>query len=218
MDVSEPEFNPMGLFWTLSGPSLRDANAGFFESLDPWDSIRTISDVVTDSLGTCGDGPADKFMREIHGQLGLAGERFAIVVSRFNDFITSKLLSGAVDALKRHGCPDEQITCVYVPGSFELPQVAKRLADSRGFDAIICLGCVIRGQTPHFEYVAGEAAKGIAQVGLSTGVPTVFGVLTCDTLEQAVERAGAKAGNKGAEAASSAIELMNVMKQLPPEA
>ena len=153
--------------------------------------------------------------REIHGQLAVDGQRFALVVSRFNEFITTKLLAGAVDALTRHGCDEENITCVHVPGSFELPFVAKKLAESGAYDAVICLGCVIRGHTPHFEYVAAEAAKGIAQVGLSTGVPTTFGVITADTLEQAVERAGAKAGNKGADAAQSAIELLSLLKQLP---
>jgi 6,7-dimethyl-8-ribityllumazine synthase len=152
---------------------------------------------------------------EIHGAMKVDGESFAVVVSRFNEFITSRLLGGAVDALKRHGCADKNITCVHVPGAFELPLIARRLAASGRFDAVICLGCVIRGQTPHFEYVAGEAAKGIAQVGLATGVPTTFGVITADTLEQAVERAGSKAGNKGAEAALSAIELVNLLKQLP---
>lgn len=153
---------------------------------------------------------------ELHGQLAVDGQRFAIVVSRFNEFITSRLVSGAVDALTRHGCNEENITCVFVPGSFELPFMAKKLAESGSYDAVICLGCVIRGQTPHFEYVAGQAARGIAQVGLSSGVPTTFGVITADTLEQAVERAGSKAGNKGVDAALSAIELTNLLKQLPP--
>ena len=152
--------------------------------------------------------------RELHGQLAVDGQRFAIVVSRFNEFITSKLLAGAIDALKRHGCAEDNITCVYVPGSFELPFMAKKLAESGTYDAVICLGCVIRGQTPHFEFVASEAAKGIAQIGLSTGVPTTFGVITADTLEQAVERAGAKAGNRGADAALSAIELVNLASQV----
>lgn len=155
---------------------------------------------------------------EIHGQLAVDGQRFAIAVSRFNEFITSKLLSGAVDTLKRHGCEDDNITCVHVPGAFELPFVAKKLAESGRFDAVICIGCVIRGQTPHFEYVAGEAAKGIAHVGLSTGVPTTFGVITADTLEQAIERAGAKSGNKGVDAAMCAIELVNLLRQLPSRA
>ncbi len=149
---------------------------------------------------------------EIHGQLAVDGQRFAIVVSRFNEFITSKLQSGAIDALVRHGCNEDNITCVHVPGSFELPFVAMKLAESGSYDAVICLGCVIRGQTPHFEYVAGQAAKGIAQVGLTTGVPTTFGVITADSLEQAVERAGLKAGNRGADAAISAIELTSLLK------
>ncbi len=153
--------------------------------------------------------------RELHGQLSVDGQRFAIVVSRFNEFITSKLLSGAVDSLKRHGAAHESVTVVHVPGAFELPFMAKKLAESGLYDAVICLGCVIRGQTPHFEYVAGQAARGIAEVGLSTGVPTTFGVITADTLEQAVERAGAKAGNKGVDAAMSAIELVNLLRQLP---
>ena len=152
--------------------------------------------------------------RELHGQLAVDGQRFAIVVSRFNEFITAKLLAGAIDALKRHGCAEDNITCVYVPGSFELPFMAKKLAESGAYDAVICLGCVIRGQTPHFEFVASEAAKGIAQIGLSTGVPTTFGVITADTLEQAVERAGSKAGNRGVDAALSAIELVNLATQV----
>ena len=152
---------------------------------------------------------------EIHGQLAVDGQKFAIVVSRFNEFITSKLLAGAIDALKRHGCDEDNITVVHVPGSFELPFLAKKLAESGKYDALICLGCVIRGQTPHFEYVASETAKGITHVGIATGVPTTFGVITADTLEQAVERAGAKAGNKGVDAAMSAIELTNVLTQLP---
>jgi len=152
--------------------------------------------------------------QQINGQLTADGGRFAIVVSRFNEFITSKLLGGALDALVRHGCDDDAIMVVHVPGAFELPMVARKVATSGKFDAVICLGCVIRGQTPHFEYVAGEAAKGIAAVADSTGVPTTFGVLTTDTLEQAVERSGAKAGNKGVDAAMSAIELVSVLKQL----
>lgn len=152
--------------------------------------------------------------RELHGRLTIDGQRFAIVVSRFNDFITTKLLSGAVDILLRHGCKDEDVTVAYVPGSFELPFAAMKVAESKSYDAVICLGCIIRGQTPHFEYVAAEAAKGIAHVGLTTGVPTTFGVITADTLEQAVERAGSKAGNKGADAAMSAVEMVNLMAQL----
>jgi 6,7-dimethyl-8-ribityllumazine synthase len=125
------------------------------------------------------------------------------------------LTSGAIDALTRHGCSEDNITCVHVPGAFELPFMAKKLAESGSYDAVICLGCIIRGQTPHFEYIAGQAARGIAQAALTTGVPTTFGVITADTLEQAVERAGAKAGNRGADAALSAIELTNLLGQLP---
>jgi len=156
-------------------------------------------------------------INEISGQLEAKGKSFAIVVSRFNDFITAKLESGAVDVLKRHGCDEEAITCVRVPGAFEIPFIALKLAESSEYDAVICLGCVIRGQTAHFEYVAGEAAKGIAQIGLETGVPTTFGIITADTLEQAIERAGSKAGNKGADAAMSAIELVNLIQHLPAE-
>jgi len=152
---------------------------------------------------------------EIHGQLSVDRAKFALVVSRFNEFITSKLQEGAIDALIRHGCGDGDITVVHVPGAFELPLVAQKLADGGGFDAIVCLGCVIRGQTPHFEYVAGQAARGIAQVGMQSGVPTTFGVITADTLEQAIERAGAKTGNKGVDAALSAIEMVSVLRQLP---
>ncbi len=152
---------------------------------------------------------------EMHGQLAVDGQRFAIVVSRFNEFITSKLMSGAIDALKRHGCSEENITCVHVPGAFELPFIAKKLAESGSYDAVVCLGCVIRGHTPHFDYIASQVARGIAQVGLSSGVPTTFGVITADTLEQAVERAGAKAGNKGVDAVLSAIELTNLLTQIP---
>lgn len=151
----------------------------------------------------------------LQGQLTANGQRFAIVVSRFNEFITSRLLAGALDALQRHGCKDDDVTVVYVPGAFEIPFIAKRMAESKTYSAVVCLGCVIRGQTPHFDYVAGEAAKGIAQVALATGVPTVYGVLTTDTLEQAIDRAGAKAGNKGYDAALNAIELANLIKLLP---
>jgi 6,7-dimethyl-8-ribityllumazine synthase len=150
----------------------------------------------------------------LEGQLAAQGLRFAIVVSRFNSLVTQRLLEGALDALRRHGADDDAITVVYVPGSFEIPLAAKRLAQSGAFDAVICLGCIIRGDTPHFEYVASEAAKGIAQVALETGVPTIFGVVTADTLEQALERAGAKAGNRGFEAAMTAMEMANLMRQL----
>jgi len=149
-------------------------------------------------------------VRILEGDLTVKDQRFAVVVTRFNEFVTSKLLSGALDALLRHGCKESNITQVRVPGSFELPLAAKRLAESGACDAVIALGCVIRGQTPHFEYLAAEVTKGIAQVGLDTGVPVTFGVITADTLEQAIERAGSKAGNKGADAAISAIELTNL--------
>ena len=147
------------------------------------------------------------------GKLIGTGLRVGLVVSRFNSFITARLLEGALDALYRHGVDDEQIEVVWVPGSFEIPLVAKRMALSQRYDAVICLGAVIRGATPHFDFVANEAAKGIAQVGLDTGVPTIFGVITTDTIEQAIERAGTKSGNKGAEAASAAIEMANLYRE-----
>ncbi len=153
----------------------------------------------------------------IEGNLSVGDEQFAIVVTRFNDFVTSRLLDGAVDSLKRHGCADENITIVRVPGSFEIPMVAMRLAESTKYSAIICLGCLIRGETPHFEYISAEVSKGIAMVGMETSIPTTFGVITADTLEQAVHRAGSKAGNKGAEAALAAIELVNVLSQIETE-
>ncbi len=152
--------------------------------------------------------------RELQGQLTVDGQRFAIVVSRFNEFITSKLVSGAVDALTRHGCDDDAITCVYVPGAFDIPLITKKLAKSGKYDAVISVGCVIRGQTPHFEYVASEVAKGVAQIAMETGVPATFGVITADTLEQAIDRAGGKAGNKGADAALGAIEMVNMFRTM----
>lgn len=152
--------------------------------------------------------------RVFEGKLVGQGLKFAIVVSRFNEFVTSKLLSGALDALRRHGVEEEGVAVVWVPGCFEIPVVALKMAQSRQFHAVICLGAVIRGATPHFEYVAAEVAKGIAQVGLSTGVPAIFGVVTADTIEQAIERAGAKAGNKGASAAEAAIEMGNLVASL----
>jgi len=155
--------------------------------------------------------------QRIVGQLVVGKHRFAIVASRFNEFIVSRLVAGAIDALTRHGCSDERITEVWVPGSWELPVTAKVLAESGNYDAVICLGCVMRGDTPHFEYIAGEAAKGLAQVSLETGVPVVFGVLTPDTLEQAIERAGTKAGNKGADAAMTAVEMASLLPQLRPQ-
>ena len=141
--------------------------------------------------------------------------RFALLAARFNRFVVEHLVGGALDGLKRHGVADEAIDLVWVPGSYEIPFVAKRLAASGKYAALICLGAVIRGDTDHYDYVAGEAAKGIAQVALTTGVPVIFGILTCDTLEQAIDRAGAKSGNKGFEAAVSAIEMVNLLRQLP---
>jgi len=148
------------------------------------------------------------------GELGSKGLRFAIVVGRFNSFITERLLAGALDALRRTGCADEDIEIVKVPGSWEMPLIARELAGRKRHDAIICLGAVIRGDTPHFDYVAGEAAKGLAQVAADTGVPVAFGVLTCNTLEQAIDRAGAKGGNKGFDAAMTAVEMANLLRKL----
>ncbi|MCS7150624.1 MAG: 6,7-dimethyl-8-ribityllumazine synthase [Caldimicrobium sp.] len=140
--------------------------------------------------------------------------RFALVVSRFNVFITQRLLEGAVDVLKRHKVKEEDLYVTWVPGAFEIPLVAKKLASTGKFDAVICLGAIIRGATPHFEYVAAEASKGIAQVMLETGIPVIFGILTTDTIEQAIERAGTKAGNKGAEAAFTALEVVSLLKRI----
>lgn len=148
------------------------------------------------------------------GHLSAAGLRFGIVVSRFNEFITGKLLGGAEDAIRRHGGDLEQVDVAWVPGAFEIPLVARRMAESGRYDAVICLGAVIRGSTPHFDYVASESSKGIAQAMLTSGVPVSFGVLTTDSIEQAIERAGTKAGNKGWEAAAGAIEMANLMKGL----
>ena len=153
-------------------------------------------------------------IRTITGELTVRKQRFAIVVSRFNEFISSRLLAGAVDALERHGCKQGDITVMWVPGAWELPLTAKKAAATGQFDAVICLGCVIRGETPHFDYIAAEAAKGIAQVGMATDMPVVFGMVTADTLEQAINRAGAKAGNKGADAAMTAIEMTNLYAKL----
>lgn len=151
----------------------------------------------------------------LEGQLSGAGLRVAIVAARFNEFITSKLVGGAVDTLVRHGADDGAIDIAWVPGAFEIPLLAQRLAASGKYDTVICLGAVIRGATPHFDYVAAEVAKGVGQVGLATGLPVVFGVLTTDTIEQAIERAGSKAGNKGADAAMAAIEMVSLLKALP---
>ena len=153
-------------------------------------------------------------MKVIQGELQAKGMKFAIIVSRFNDFITGKLLDGAVDALLRHGAKDEDIDVVKVPGAFEIPLAAKKVAEKGSYHAVICLGTVIRGATPHFDYVAAEVSKGVASVSLDTGVPIAFGVLTTDTIEQAVERAGTKSGNKGFDAAVTAIEIAQVLKKL----
>ena len=142
------------------------------------------------------------------------GARFAIVVSRFNEFITTKLLDGAMDMLTRHGVASKDVDVAWCPGCFEVPLLTQKLASTGKYAAVVCLGAVIRGGTDHHEYIASEAAKGVAQAGLSTSVPCIFGVLTCDTIEQAIERAGTKAGNKGADAASAAIEMANLVSQL----
>lgn len=150
--------------------------------------------------------------RVFEGRLTAQGLRFGIVVSRFNHFITQRLLEGALDAITRHGGDPELVDIAWVPGSFEIPLVALKMAQSQRYDAVICLGCIIRGSTSHFDYVASEAAKGIAQAGLTTGIPVIFGVLTTDTIEQAIERAGTKMGNKGFEAGVSAIEMACLLK------
>jgi 6,7-dimethyl-8-ribityllumazine synthase len=146
------------------------------------------------------------------GRLNAEGFRFALVASRWNDFLTSRLVEGALDALERLGADEKAVELFRVPGSFEIPLLARKLAASGKWDAVICLGTIIRGQTPHFEYIAGEVTKGIAQAGMETGVPVVYGIVTADTLEQAIDRAGVKAGNKGFEAAMSAVELVNLYK------
>lgn len=151
-------------------------------------------------------------VKTIEGKLTVENEKFAIVVSRFNEFISSKLLSGAIDELTRHGVNDNNITVIWSPGAFEIPVLAKKLAKSGTYDAIIALGAVIRGSTPHFDYVSSEISKGVAAVSLETGVPVIFGVLTTENIEQAIERAGTKAGNKGSDAAKSAIEMANLVK------
>ena len=153
-------------------------------------------------------------MNIIEGKLLAEGHKIAIVAGRFNEIITNKLLGGAIDAFKRHGGDENNIDLAWVPGSFEIPLVAKKMAESKKYDAVICLGAVIRGATAHFEMVANETTKGIAAASLQTGVPVIFGVLTTDNIEQAVERAGSKAGNKGFEAVTTAIEMINLMKQL----
>lgn len=152
--------------------------------------------------------------RSFEGNLVGEGLRFGVVVARFNEFITGKLLQGAMDAFVRHGVRESDVDVVWVPGSFEIPLAAKVLAQTQKYAAVICLGTVVRGGTPHWEYIASEVAKGVAAVGLETGVPTIFGVITAETLEQAIERAGTKAGNKGFDAAVSAIEMANLMSSL----
>ncbi len=155
-------------------------------------------------------------MKEYQGSLVAPSRaKFAVVVSRFNEFVTSKLLGGAMDAFRRHGAADANVEVVWSPGSYEMPVIAARLAGSGRYAAVVCLGAVIRGGTDHHQYIAAEAAKGIAAAAVKTGVPCIFGVLTCDTLTQAIERAGAKSGNKGADAAAAAIEMANLMGQLP---
>ncbi|HEX8649553.1 MAG TPA: 6,7-dimethyl-8-ribityllumazine synthase [Pyrinomonadaceae bacterium] len=148
------------------------------------------------------------------GRLNAEGFRFALIASRWNDFLTARLTEGALDALERLGAGEKAVELFKVPGSFEIPLLARKLAASGKFDAIVCLGTIIRGQTPHFEYIAGEVTKGIAQAGMETGVPVVYGIVTADTLEQAIDRAGVKAGNKGFEAAMSAVELVNLYKEV----
>lgn len=147
------------------------------------------------------------------GKLWGQGFQFGIVLSRFNDFISKHLLTGAIDMLKRHGVQEESISVYKVPGSFEIPLICKKLAQSKKYDAVIALGAVIRGDTPHFDYIANEVSKGVAKASFDTGIPVIFGVLTTDTIEQAIERAGLKAGNKGAEAALNAIEMVNLIKE-----
>jgi len=153
-------------------------------------------------------------IKTIEGNLVAEGMKFALVVSRFNDIFSERLVGGAVDSLCRRGAKEEDLTIFKVPGAFEIPLVAKRVAESKNFDAVICLGAVIRGSTPHFDYVAAEVSKGIASVALETGVPVLFGVITTDTLEQAIERAGSKAGNKGFAAAEAAVEMVHLLRRI----
>ncbi|NOU61148.1 6,7-dimethyl-8-ribityllumazine synthase [Marinifilum caeruleilacunae] len=153
-------------------------------------------------------------MNTIEGKLVAEGLKFGIVAGRFNEFIGSKLLGGALDAIKRHGASENDVDVAWVPGAFEIPLIAKKMVKSGKYDAVICLGAVIKGSTPHFDYVSNEVTKGVASVSLDSEVPVIFGVLTVDTIEQAIERAGTKAGNKGYEAAVSGIEMANLLKQL----
>ena len=151
-------------------------------------------------------------MPRVHkGKLNAQGKRFALVVSRFNDLVTTRLLDGALDCLQRHGAADEDIEVAWVPGAFELPIVAQKMAQTGRFDVVTCLGCIVRSDTPHFDYVAGESSKGIARVGLDTGVPITFGVITADTVDQAVQRAGVKSGNRGWDAGMNAVEMASLV-------
>ena len=153
-------------------------------------------------------------MKSFEGKLDAKGLKFGIVIARFNEFISGKLLSGCLDGLRRHGADDENIDVTWSPGAFEIPLLAKKMASGKKYDAVICLGAVIRGATPHFDYVAAEVSKGVAQVGLETGLPIIFCVLTTDNLEQAIERAGTKGGNKGFDAALAAIEMVNLLRSM----
>ena len=153
-------------------------------------------------------------MRTVEGKMTGKGMKVGIVAARFNEFITSKLLGGALDMLRRHEVAEEDITTAWVPGAFEIPVIAKKMAESGKYDAVICLGAVIRGSTSHYDYVCNEVSKGIAQVSMGNGLPVMFGVLTCENIEQAIERAGTKAGNTGAECATGAIEMVNLMREL----
>ncbi|MBD3176771.1 MAG: 6,7-dimethyl-8-ribityllumazine synthase [Armatimonadia bacterium] len=156
-------------------------------------------------------------MKSFEGHLDARGLRVGVVLSRFNSFVTTKLLDGARDALVRHGASEDDLAVAWVPGAFEVPLVAKKMAEGGQYDAVVCLGAVIRGDTPHFDYVAGESAKGIAQVALDTGVPVVYGIVTTEPLEQAIERAGTRMGNKGAEAAMTAIEMARLLASMSQE-
>ena len=150
-------------------------------------------------------------MRVFEGNLVVENKKFAVVVGRFNEFISGKLLGGCLDGLKRHGCTEESVDVAWVPGAFEIPLAAQKLAQTKRYDAVICLGAVIKGSTPHFDYVCAEVSKGVAKVSLDTGIPVIFGILTTDNIEQAIERAGTKSGNKGFDAAVTAIEMTNLL-------
>lgn len=152
--------------------------------------------------------------KTIEGNLTAKGKKFAIVASRFNDFVTKELLRGCIDTLLRHGVDEKDLSVAWVPGGFEIPMIAQQLARTKNYDAVVCLGTVIRGATPHFDYIASEVAKGIAKVSLDTGLPVIFGVITADTIEQAIERAGTKDGNKGRDAAMNAIEMANLLEEI----